>query len=329
MTNETRGGGGATLEYPGVATERRQRDAWAARPRLAAARISVVIASFGRNESLHETILSLLSQDEPPLEIIVAVPDLRHIDGRTMSLPRVMVVCSERGSCHQRNAGVRALSPDSGLVAFFDDDVELDCGYLARMQAMMDRHPEVAIATGLVLADGARTGGIAREEARRIVDAGVSEDDDDVGATEPEDVHGAYGCNMVCRREVAERIRFDERLPLYGWLEDFDYSHQASRFGRVVRFGASRCVHLAQQTGRVSGFRFGYSQIVNPCYLMLKGNRITVRSLLGTYWLPVLLRNAVSCGSRMRRQRLIGNLRGLAMVLRGRVEPEGVLDIGS
>lgn len=279
----------------------------------------VVIASYGRKAVLHETVRSLLRQRLLPAEIIISVPSLEHVEERTISLPRVKVVLSERGSCHQRNTGVRALSDSSRYVAFFDDDIELDVDYLANMYEMLERHGEVVIATGHVLADGARIGGIDRESARRVVaQAAVSADQSQFSMT---DVNGAYGCNMVVCRWLADELEFDERLPLYGWLEDFDYSMQALRFGRIVKFTGCRSVHLAQQSGRVSGYRFGYSQMVNPCYIMGKGNGIRPWSLVRVYWLPVLLRNGISIWDRVRRERFVGNLRGLAMIFRGRVEP--------
>ena len=39
----------------------------------------------------------------------------------------------------------------------------------------------------------------------------------------------AYGCNMVVRYSTARKVRFDETLPLYAWLEDRDYSHRVTK----------------------------------------------------------------------------------------------------
>ena len=86
------------------------------------------------------------------------------------------------------------------------------------------------------------------------------------------DVYSAYGCNMVVKLSITKRqcIEFDEKLPLYGWLEDMDFSRRAARYGRIVKADTLQGVHLGTKTGRISGVRYGYSQIVNPIYLYNK-----------------------------------------------------------
>jgi hypothetical protein len=76
---------------------------------------------------------------------------------------------------------------------------------------------------------------------------------------------------MAFRDRVVEICEFDESLPLYSWQEDRDYTSQAARLGKTLYHPACRGVHLGMRSGRVSGLRFGYSQIANPVYLMGKG----------------------------------------------------------
>ena len=97
---------------------------------------------------------------------------------------------------------------------------------------------------------------------------------------EIKDQPGAYGCNMIARFSAMPDIRFDENLPLYGWLEDLDFSARLRTKGRVVE--ASRCVgvHLGVKNGRSPGRQIGYSHIANPlCHLARKGsNRLAPRA---------------------------------------------------
>src|SRR5690606_30638203 len=95
-----------------------------------------------------------------------------------------------------------------------------------------------------------------------------------------------YGCNMAFRRSAIEGVRFDERLPLYGWLEDVDFSAQAGRKGVLLKSETLVGVHLGVKGGRTSGVRFGYSQIVNPVYLLGKktiGRRQAGANMLRTF----------------------------------------------
>jgi hypothetical protein len=134
---------------------------------------------------------------------------------------------------------------------------------------------------------------------------------------------------MSVRAELVGDLRFDERLVLYGWQEDIDFTSQLRRFGRVVGLNTLRGVHLGVKTGRVSGERFGYSQVANPIYLMKKG------TVPASFALPLMGRNIAANLVRSlwpepyidRRGRLRGNLMALAHVLKGRIEPEYIQNL--
>lgn len=307
-----------------VRADGRERAAPREAPLTKPASVSVVIASMGRRAVLHETVKSILAQSSNPREIILALPSLEHVDPRTMVLPSVRVILSPPGSCRQRNEGIAAVGQGSDYIAFFDDDVELCADYIKTMCDMLDARPDVVVATGCVLADGAKSGGIDRKSAAAIVSRVPADATPDSLASVAQ-VRGAYGCNMFVRRAALGDVRFDERLPLYGWLEDFDFSLRLAERGRVVKFEGARMVHLAEQGGRTSGYRLGYSQIVNPLYIARKAGRIGLRSLVRQYWAPVLLRNGFSIGRRIRRERFVGNLLGIWMLATGRVQPEHIL----
>jgi hypothetical protein len=130
-------------------------------------------------------------------------------------------------------------------------------------------------------------------------------------------------------------LRFDERLVLYGWLEDKDFAAAiARRGGRLVKCAAARGVHMGVKDGRVSGDKVGYSQIVNPIYMWRKGTMSA--SQMANHLFRNLASN-IALSARPepfidRRGRLRGNLLGLADVLRGRIEPEraaAIVDVPS
>ena len=79
----------------------------------------------------------------------------------------------------------------------------------------------------------------------------------------------------------------------------------------------------------MSGLRFGYSQVVNPVYLLRKG------TMPASFALKLMARNIAANMVRSvrpeihidRRGRLRGNLMALGHLLKGRVEPEYILQI--
>jgi GT2 family glycosyltransferase len=211
------------------------------------------------------------------------------------------------------------------VVVFFDDDFVADANWLTAAARTFRDEPQVVAFTGRVLADGvkgeAKGGpGLSFDDAVRIL--GAVDRPAPRSHIEP---YSPYGCNMAFRLSAIGDLRFDERLVLYGWLEDRDFGAAlAKRGGRLIKCASASGVHMGVKTGKVTGDRFGYSQVVNPIYMLRKGT-MTVGQVASH-----LFRNITSNVTRAlrpepfidRRGRLRGNLRGLADVLQGCIEPE-------
>lgn len=271
---------------------------------------AVVIASTGRPQMLGETLVTLLAQSVAADKIILSLADAADAPA---DLPaEVRVVVGPKGLTTQRNAGLDALSADIELVTFFDDDAEPALDYLAKAQAFAESRPDVVLFDGAVIADGAVIGEIDRVHARNLLSAHVTSE-------AVRDLRDPYGCNMTVRASVAQAVRFDERLPLYGWLEDRDFGIRCARRGVVARYAGCAIVHLGTSSGRVSGDRMGLSQIVNPHYLWRKG--VLEFPELLHFWARAMTGNVMGLARldpRIDRWgRLKGNLIGLGAVLRG------------
>lgn len=268
-------------------------------------------------------------QSLKPAEIIIVVSDRRHVLDATTLLERVRLVLSEAGLCVQRNAAIRAVRAGCDLMVFLDDDVELHPSYLRKMYELFRSDRALVLVTGRVLADGARKSGIARSDAERIIrDAG---DEPCKPAAESVSLTWTtYGCNMAVRPSITEHVQFDERLPLYAWLEDLDFAASCGRFGKVAKYSCAQIVHLGTKSGRVSERRVGFSQIMNSYYIARKSN-LTYRKMFVSYWAKPFLSNLTMSllpqKHMNRRERLIGNLKALAVVLQGRCAPEDVLRV--
>jgi GT2 family glycosyltransferase len=238
---------------------------------------TVVICSANRPEILEETVAGLALQTVSEFNLLVCAPDQDSVPLALRSNPRVEVVYSTlRGLCCQRNAAVERVS--TPFTMFVDDDVELVPNFIAEMETLFDADPSVVLATAHVIADGVTSEkGILRDSARQMLS----------GFT-PHAVTNhncAYGCNMFVRTEIAKKTRFDEALPLYGWLEDLDFSLRCQRLGRIVMNGKTGMVHLGTTRGRTSDVRLGYSQIANPYYIWKKLSQPNLSWLIFTQWI--------------------------------------------
>jgi len=290
-------------------------------------RLIVSIPTTGRRAIVGPTIRDIAEQSRlPDLLIVVCARDgdLDPADLEGLPFP-VQVVLSEIGLTRQRNRTLEMLEPDD-ILLFLDDDFVMARDYLESLERLFREHPEVAVATGTVLADGIHGPGLSHDEAMECLRRPARR----TGPEKMARVYNGYGCNMAVRARpvVQHGLRFDPNLPFYGWLEDVDFSRQLSAHGQIVRAAALRGVHLGTKTGRSGGLRLGYSQIANPLYLRSK------RTMRGTRAYAIMARNVISNlvlsfspePEIDRRGRLRGNLRALRDIVTGRIRPDRVTE---
>lgn len=319
-------------------------------------RLAVIIPSAGRPAILHDTVLSLHRQSVKPTQIIVSVPDDDAVLPATKDWCEV--VYGRKGSCPQRNRGVAAVRSGIDVVSFIDDDIELRDDYFEHLIRAFIGHPSLVLACGDEVADGGiayperMSLGIGRGEAKQMLAndrryrlspttfmTEYRRDRWDVFVRLADIACGVRGdClprwlipanNMSIRRSVLDSVEFDERMPLYAWMEDYDFTLTCAKFGRVARIKDCRLVHLGATGGRVSPKRLGFVQVMNPIYIWSKRYRGYSAGAMLIFVTRILAGNVVRLPRHPseRWQRLQGNFRALAMAIRGDLRPERMADI--
>ncbi len=289
-------------------------------------RIAVVIATAGRPDIVSGALVHMLGQTRAPDRLLVVGSEERDFPIERPADTTVEWVVGPRGSTFQRNLGLEMVEADSDFIVFFDDDFLPQPDWLQKAEMALMAHPDVLAFTGHVIADGILGPGLSIEQAESALRSGVTVAG---GRTMIDEDVPSYGCNMGFRASAIAGQRFDERLKLYAWQEDTDFSFRVARGGRRVRFHALQGVHMGVKSGRVSGRRLGYAQVANPVYLMRKG---TMRS---GHALPLILRNIAANVAKSlkpepyvdRRGRLAGNMLALIDLCSGRADPERVAKI--
>jgi len=288
-------------------------------------RLAVVIASLGRPREVGQLIARLERQTSPADLVAVSVESAADLPAQAPEY--VKVAMGPRGLTAQRNRGIELVKDGCDIIVFFDDDYLPSDQALAGVRALFAARDDVAAATGRLLSDGVKTGGIDYDAA---IEALATYDRTEQPRIEIErDLDGVYGCNMAFRTSLIEDTRFDENLPLYAWQEDIDFAAQLRGRGRVVKTQAFAGVHRGVGGARSSGVRLGYSQIVNPLYLVRKK---TMRPWFAT---RLIMRNFVANHVRAiapepwidRAGRLRGNWIAVGDVVRGRADPKRILGL--
>ena len=243
----------------------------------------VVVATKGRP---HETFLLMdclqRQTTTPAFTVVVGTEDADLTETKEHPFIKngngIAVIANRVGLSAQRNFGLEMLeqrgcfSPESSrfFCAFFDDDFRMDDHWIEYATERFSKGDIVGL-SGNVLADGVTKGGLKEKDAESFIKHEIAPKSHwHSGALERE-IQCVYGCNMAFLDTVIRNERFDEELPLYSWQEDIDYSGLARKYGKIIY--APKCVgvHLGVKSGRVSGVKFGYSQIANPLYLRKKG----------------------------------------------------------
>jgi GT2 family glycosyltransferase len=283
-------------------------------------RIAVVIATKARPQALGELLRLLESQPLAPCVVVISATDAADVELPMTTALYIECVYGPAGSAAQRNTGLALTDGRADVAVFFDDDFAPAENWLEECAGVFLLERNIAGANGLVVRDGAKGEPVSWPDARVLI-AHKARDPRVVSR-----IPDLYGCNMAFRMSAITRLRFDERLVLYGWLEDKDFSRQAARNGDLVRCNSLVGVHLGLRAGRVSGERYGYSQIVNAWYLFGKGT-MSLREA-SVHILQALGANAAKAVGKQghidRRGRLRGNLIGVAHLLSGSCRPERV-----
>ena len=291
--------------------------------RGAAPRIAIVIATKGRPAAVTEVVRLLERQTLAPSTVIISATGNADIEGTLeSSVFPLELIYGSASSTKQRNRALVRVRHQADIVVFFDDDFAPAINWLEHCAFAFAADAQVVGVGGLVLRNGANdVEQVSWDEAKRLISDPPALPH---GPPTFSSTRSLYGCNMAFRIAAIGDLRFDERLVLYAWMEDKDFSRIAGRTGRLVRYDGMVGVHLGIKSGKVSGKRFGYSQVVNAWYLYRK--KVLSRKEV---W-PNIFKAIVANGIKSFRPekyidrygRFVGNLVGVGELIRGRCRPE-------
>jgi GT2 family glycosyltransferase len=289
-------------------------------------KLGLVIASHGRPEILQQVLMRLMSQPRAPDDIVLSAVTAADVSEFCHGIGNLRAVFGSAGLTSQRNRGISSLIATTDLIAFIDDDFIVGDDYFLNIEKIFEQDDSIVAVNGDVIADGANSPGITFEEGLRLAEQYCGREKP---APFMREIRGTYGCNMTFRASSIGSLRFDERLPLYGWQEDLDFCGALRGRGRIVRTNRVWGVHLGTKRGKGSELRLGYSQIINPAYIVSKGNmslgyafRLAARNFLANLIKSIKPESYVD-----RRGRLRGNLIGIAHLIAGRLTPEYILEL--
>lgn len=239
-------------------------------------RLEVVITNYNGRALLEAMLPTLAAQSLHGFAITV-VDDCSTDDSLSwlsQHWPAVRVVSTPRNSGVTVAMNLALSTPDTELVALFNNDMELDPGCLEALVAALDAHPQAGSATPKMLdfRDRARLDGAGdlldwRGGGRR---RGHGEPDRGQFERE-EEIFGPCGGAALYRRAALERVGgFDEAY--YAYYEDIDWAFRAQLAGLSCRYvpGAILYHRGSETLGRGMTDFNAYQLWRNPIWLIAK-----------------------------------------------------------
>jgi GT2 family glycosyltransferase len=270
-------------------------------------------------------VLKLLErQSVLPAIVLVSATERIDLEAGVVTPLHVEYLFGSAGSCIQRNRALERIRSQCDVVIFFDDDFAPASHWIENCLRVFESDASIGGASGVLLRDGAQTEEISWEEAAKLIEGAGP-----VGDLELSECKDLYGCNMAYRSSAIGDVRFDERLVLYGWMEDMDFSRTIGNKERLVQSASMLGVHLGIKSGRVREKRYGYSQVVNPWYLHKKGI-LSTGEACSKILKPFLMNGMKSIRPERyidRQGRFGGNIIGIAHLLTGSCRPELAADL--
>ena len=214
-------------------------------------KLSIIIATHARPESLARLLTSLKPQLAESRELLIA----ENGTPAPATLPQDMMLAAHihdprAGKCRVQNLAVKKATGD--ILVFLDDDLVVVKDYLDQVQRFFTYHPEFAAMKGRIL---------AKDDPQKIagtdwvyLDLPIADHGDQVL-----EVRGVLGANMAFRVEALHKAGpFDERLGpgACGHEEETEMSARLRRLGYHIGYSPNAVVYHEVDPARADRKRF-------------------------------------------------------------------------
>lgn len=252
-------------------------------------KISVIICTRNRFEDLKETLPSLITQTRLPDElIIVDSSDNQQTEKHIMSIKSTFPIRyfhTLPGLTLQRNYGIQ--KSIGNWIFFFDDDVYLNADYFAVVEKVFieDVKHLIGAVGGKIINNSPQTSrmrfehfifgfmrslfGVVGTGNGRFYFSGMPShpSQNKLGGF----IECLSGCCMAFRREVFDKISFDESLAHYGLMEDVDISKRTLDAGYKIYYQpTATLIHNESPTNRLNFQKWAEMSVLNYDYLFRK-----------------------------------------------------------
>jgi glycosyltransferase involved in cell wall biosynthesis len=253
----------------------------------------VIIATYNREKELPVCLKHIEESTVQPKRIIIIdatpndkFPSYSFNYNGTLNINYIRT--DKSGLTVQRNIGIEKLLDETDVVTFLDDDFYVDSDYFENLYASFESDSSLAGAQGALHRDG------------KVICTLPQED---------KPVKNLYGCNMSYRKSAIGNLRFDEKLKMYAFKEDWDFSYSVyEKNGKLMMLHKCKGVHDQSQDKPVNDRKMGYMVVANDCYIKRKHGIFSAKDMI--FYFAYMARHLVNIYKKRSRERFIGAVKG-------------------
>lgn len=265
--------------------------------------LALIICTLKRPEALLQLLHSVAKQTCYPAQIVVvdASEDLRTqvvcTENKFKNLTYFQVSEEHRGLTKQRNFGVSKIDENIEIIAFLDDDIELETDYFEKIIEVYALFPEALGVGGYIAKEVVWTKGHSpnadffeydgyyrKDGSRFLLRKKLGLAPDRPPAHLPDFSHGRsvsflppsgkvyeveqfMGGVASYRKSVFYQIHFSTYFEGYGLYEDADFTLRLSNIGKLYVHTGARVAHHHDASGRPDAFKYGKMVVRNGWYI--------------------------------------------------------------
>jgi glycosyltransferase involved in cell wall biosynthesis len=219
--------------------------------------LSVIIPTVDRKDAVLRLLTSIVSQNPLPDELIIVEQGTTTWNADDFPAPlrsslRVLTL-NRKSAAAARDAGQKAARGD--LLFFFDDDILLPACYMSYALLYLNAHPECMAVGGPYVDEHVQThGGIllfigrllriyGNGTSNRVLPSGWADYVRGPHAQYITSAEWLFGCNLVVRATVFERVSFESQMQRWSFLDDVFFGMRLKQqFGDCMRVFPFLCV---------------------------------------------------------------------------------------
>ena len=256
---------------------------------------SIVIPTYNRSNDLKIVLGSIMALSKKPREIIVTdQSEDQKVKNLCKKYKLVKYIRSSPPSITiARNVGIKNASKHSKIIVFLDDDVTLDKDYLEKILEVYNMYPNAKGVSGFWSARGLLNFNkwpvwkkiffYIEQQIKRLFLIGYFEKDkikikgpfcNTYPISSNKIIHAEWlkGMNMSYKREVFQKVKFDENLLGYTVVEDIGFSYSVNNFFQNSLYTTpfAKIEHRFSQKERYDFYKMMYINMVDHFYLFYK-----------------------------------------------------------